>query len=67
MSNKRVERRTRLKPFVKYVNYNHIIPTRYMIASTDIDLKPVVTEDKLTSKESKKNLKREVRKLFQDK
>ena len=64
MSTKRVERRTKVKPFIKHVNYNHMIPTRYMIANTEIDLKTVVTDDKLSTKESKKALKKEVRKLF---
>ena len=67
MSSKRIERRTRMKPFIKHVNYNHLIPTRYMIANTEIDLKSVVTDDKLGTKESKKALKKEVRKMFQDK
>ena len=56
-----------MKPFIKHVNYNHLIPTRYMIANTEIDLKSVVTDDKLGTKESKKALKKEVRKMFQDK
>ena len=64
MSSKRIERRSKVKPFIKHVNYNHLIPTRYLVATQDIDLKPVVTEDKLTTKESKKALKREVRKIF---
>ena len=67
MSSKRIERRSRMKPFVKFVNYNHLLPTRYMVATQDIDLKPVVTDDKLSTKESKKALKREIRKIFQDK
>ena len=67
MSAKRVERRTKIKPFIKNVNYNHLIPTRYLIGTTEIDLKPVVTDDKLSTKDSKKALKREVRKIFQDK
>ena len=64
MSSKRIERRSKVKPFIKHVNYNHLIPTRYLVAPQDIDLKPVVTEDKLSTKESKKALKREVRKIF---
>ena len=64
MSSKRIERRSKVKPFIKHVNYNHLIPTRYLVATQDIDLKPVVTEDKLSTKESKKALKREVRKIF---
>ena len=46
MSSKKIERRTKVKPFVKIVNYNHLIPTRYIV-SGDIDLKNVVSEDKL--------------------
>ena len=67
MSQKKIERKTKVKPFIKFVNYNHMIPTRYMVASTDMDLKATVTEDKLATKESKKTLKKEVRKIFQEK
>lgn len=28
MSNKKISRRTRVKPFVKFVNQNHVMPTR---------------------------------------
>jgi len=66
MSAKKIERRTKVKPFIKFVNYNHLLPTRYVVSS-DIDLKQTVTEDKLASKESRKLVKKEVRKLFQDK
>jgi len=66
MSAKKIERRTKVKPFVKVVNYNHLIPTRYIVG-TDIDLKNVVGEDKMGSKETRKQMKQEVRKLFTDK
>merc|ERR1719230_546466 len=33
MSKKKVAKRLRVKPFVKYVNYNHMMPTRYQIPS----------------------------------
>jgi large subunit ribosomal protein L27e len=66
MSAKKIERRTKVKPFIKFVNYNHLLPTRYIV-STDIDLKTAVTEDKLANKETRKQMKKEVRKLFQDK
>lgn len=29
MSEKKVAKRSRVKPFVKTVNYNHLMPTRY--------------------------------------
>ena len=66
MSAKKIERKTKVKPFVKIVNYNHLLPTRYLVAG-DIDLKNVVSDDKLANKETRKQMKKEVRKLFQDK
>jgi hypothetical protein len=42
------------------------MPTRYLI-SADIDLKGTVAEDKLANKESRKQMKREVRKIFTEK
>ena len=53
MSAKKVERKTKVKPFIKTVNYNHLLPTRYVVA-TDIDLKGVVSEEKMASKETRK-------------
>ena len=41
MSDKKIGQRTRIKPFVKYVNFNHFIPTRYMMSS-EIDVKGVL-------------------------
>lgn len=66
MSQKKIERRSKVKAFVKLVNYNHLIPTRYLV-TPDIDLKQVVTEEKMNTKESKKQMKREVRKIFNEK
>ena len=48
------------------MNYNHLIPTRYMVQQ-DIDLKQVVTEEKMGTKDSKKQMKREIRKIFNEK
>jgi large subunit ribosomal protein L27e len=42
MSKKLVAKRSRVKPFIKVVNYNHIMPTRYSI-DVDINKKDVVT------------------------
>eukprot|EP00897_Mesotaenium_endlicherianum_P002339 jgi/Mesen1/2132/ME000152S01220 len=41
---KQLAKKARLKAFIKVVNYNHIMPTRYQL---DVDLKNVVTVDKL--------------------
>jgi large subunit ribosomal protein L27e len=36
MGIKRVEKRSRIKPFVKVINHNHLMPTRYTV---DLDWK----------------------------
>ena len=66
MSSKRIQKRTSLKPFIKFVNYNHLLPTRYLVQS-EIDLKGMVSEDKMSNPETKKAMKKEVRKYLQDK
>ena len=66
MSAKKIERRSKVKPFAKFINYNHVLPTRYML-DKDIDLKQVVTEDKMSTKETRKQMKKDVRKLFNEK
>ena len=66
MSTKRIERRVRVKPFVKIANYNHLLPTRYMVGG-DIDLKQVVGDDRMANKETRKQMIKEVKRVFQDK
>ena len=41
MSEKRIQNRIKIKPFVKYVNFNHCMPTRYLV-SQHIDVKQIV-------------------------
>merc|ERR1712100_910989 len=36
MSEKKIAKRSRVKPFIKCVNYNHLMPTRYAL---DVELK----------------------------
>jgi len=66
----KMKRRTSLKPFVKQVNYNHLLPTRFRVtgefAKEGAELKSVVTEEKLNSAEAKKALKKEVKAIFVD-
>lgn len=63
MNEKKQERRTRIGAFVKFVNYQHILPTRYVV-SADIDLKGVVTEEKMGSVKLRKDLRKELRNTF---
>lgn len=64
MSKKKIERKNRLKPFVKYVNYNHILPTRFLIKE-DIDFKNVVTDEKMGAPDTRKAMKAELKQLLQ--
>ncbi|PNX58477.1 60S ribosomal protein l27-like, partial [Trifolium pratense] len=45
-SAKKTAKKSRVKAFVKLVNYQHLMPTRYTL---DVDLKEVVTVDVLQS------------------
>ena len=64
MSQKKIDRKSRLKPFVKFVNYNHLLPTRFVIKD-DLEFKNVVTEEKLAAPESRKAVKAELKKILQ--
>lgn len=63
MGKKRAEKRSRIKPFVKLVNYNHIMPTRYAL---DVDLKGSLDIDKLKDPTQRKKARTEVRKRLQE-
>ncbi|EFJ06881.1 hypothetical protein SELMODRAFT_166700 [Selaginella moellendorffii] len=63
LSQKKIAKRCRLKPFVKLVNYNHMMPTRYTL---DVDLKNVVTSEKLDTDAKKKATRKEVKELFEE-
>merc|ERR1711924_84748 len=49
---KKVQKRTKCKTFVKYVNYNHMMPTRYVVP-TDFDAKALVSDAQMESHETK--------------
>ena len=52
-----------MKPFVKYVNVRHVFPTRYVV---DMDLKKAVDEADLASAERKIDVKKGLKKIFED-
>eukprot|EP00178_Gracilaria_changii_P008916 TRINITY_DN2658_c0_g1_i2.p1 TRINITY_DN2658_c0_g1~~TRINITY_DN2658_c0_g1_i2.p1 ORF type:complete len:158 (-),score=20.53 TRINITY_DN2658_c0_g1_i2:47-469(-) len=62
MSKKKILKRSRVKPFIKYINYNHIMPTRY---SVDIDVKSVVTPQAMKKLDSRVEARKNVKNLFQ--
>merc|ERR1712166_765107 len=65
MSQTKIERKCRMKPFVKYVNYNHMLPTRFLVKE-DFEFHSAVTEDKMATAEGRADLKKELKKSFQE-
>ena len=60
MSKAKQDKKTKIKPFVKSLNYNHIMPTRY---SVDFDLKK---DDIKVTPETIKDTKKQLKKLFEE-
>ena len=60
-SKKKFIRKTSVKPFVKYVNQNHVLPTRFQV--NDFDLKDV-KDDNLKTKEARIALKKTLHDAF---
>merc|ERR1719263_1298967 len=59
MSKKKVTKRSKCKSFVKYVNYNHMMPTRYLVP-TDFDAKSLVTDAQMESHETKAEARKSI-------
>ncbi|XP_021907661.1 60S ribosomal protein L27-3-like [Carica papaya] len=62
-STKKTAKKSRVKAFVKLVNYQHLMPTRYTF---DVDLKDVVTVDALQSKDKKVTSLKETKARFEE-
>ena len=56
MSQKKIDAKTRVKPFVKFVNYTHLLATRFTVKD-DFDFKNIVTEEALENPEERKAMK----------
>lgn len=65
MSAKKIERKTRVKPFVKYVNYNHLLATRFLVKD-DLDFKLSATDEKMETPESRAIAKKEIKKILEE-
>lgn len=62
-SAKKQAKKSRVKAFVKLVNYNHIMRTRYTL---DVDLKDVVTLETLVSRDKKVTACNEIKSRFEE-
>ncbi|KAM7499899.1 hypothetical protein LguiA_024313 [Lonicera macranthoides] len=60
---KKTAKKSRVKAFIKLVNYNHIMPTRYTL---DVDLKDAVTVDCLQTRDKKVVAAKEVKARFEE-
>ena len=54
-----------VKPFVKFVNYNHMMPTRFLMKD-DLEFKNVVTDEKMANADSRKEMKKDLKAMLQD-
>jgi len=66
MSQKKILKRSRVKPFLKVVNFNHILPTRYTLPS-EIDAKKIVSDAQLETAEGRVEAKKAFKTLLQEK
>jgi large subunit ribosomal protein L27e len=65
---KLVQRRSRVKTFVKIVNYTHVMPTRYSVENVMVkSLKGHLTADTFTDQGAKKKFLKAARGVFENK
>jgi large subunit ribosomal protein L27e len=65
MSKKRIAKRSKVKPFIKVINYNHLMPTRYTL---DMEaLKGVVTNETFNEPSQREEAKKTIKKSFEEK
>ncbi|XP_054718130.1 60S ribosomal protein L27-like [Uloborus diversus] len=64
MSKKKLNKRNKIKPFVKVLNYNHLMPTRYMV---DIQFdKSIVNKEVLKDPAKRRKARRDVKAKFEE-
>lgn len=64
MSKARQEKRSKVKPFIKVINYNHLMPTRYTLELEG--LKGAVTADTFKEVSQREDAKKTVKKAFEE-
>jgi large subunit ribosomal protein L27e len=64
MSKARQERRSKIKPFIKVINYNHLMPTRYNIELEG--LKTTVSSDTFKEVSQREDAKKNAKKWFEE-
>lgn len=64
MGAKKLARKNKIKPFVKVINYNHLLPTRYTFNIES--LKSAVTSESIVEPTQKVEAKKAVKKVFEE-
>lgn len=64
MGKKLVDRRSKVKPFIKVVNYNHLMPTRYTLELEG--LKGVVSSETFKEVSQREEAKKTIKKALED-
>ncbi|KAH9968166.1 60S ribosomal protein L27 [Russula dissimulans] len=64
MGAKKLARRSKVKPFIKVVNYSHLFPTRYSLELEG--LKGTVSADSFKEPTQREDSKKQVKKLLED-
>ncbi|EYE99376.1 60S ribosomal protein eL27 [Aspergillus ruber CBS 135680] len=64
MGKKTLEKRSRVKPFIKVVNYNHLMPTRYTLELEG--LKGTVTPETFKEVSQREDAKKTIKKALED-
>ncbi|KAI9179438.1 60S ribosomal protein L27B [Blastocladiella emersonii ATCC 22665] len=65
MGKKKVARRSTVKPFIKVINYNHLMPTRYTLELENT--KSLITAETFKEPSQRKAAKKAIRKQFEEK
>lgn len=64
MSKTRQEKRSKVKPFIKVINYNHLMPTRYTLELEG--LKAVLNADTFKEVSQREEAKKTVKKVLEE-
>ncbi|MES1909029.1 MAG: hypothetical protein MHM6MM_001842 [Cercozoa sp. M6MM] len=64
MSKKQILRKSQIKSFVKFVNLQHVMPTRFTIPNADLQLKDLVTAAAIKDADKKAEVKKTLRKTM---
>lgn len=64
MSQKKILKRSKVKPFIKILNFNHLMPTRYTI--NDLDVKAHVKPEAVVKQAGKTEALKSIKKVFEE-